>query len=260
MYSHIGQGGAMDLILLQDTRVGSYAYPVGALNSPGAPPPAATLADVRAYIVGERTTDVWSVLGLPDVAVINSSYGVGAAPPPFISNQALVTRYMPFVSGGWMINTTLALDARNQTQFGFLVFNTQSLSTQLINCHIDVFNAPVPLVYMNQYQDPMTATAGATLTNSIVSFDTTAYTQLHLLNDAAHLRHNAYYMPRVVQGGLEGYTNDPGAATLAARFAAGTIPGPGSPLYDGGADVGLEYDQLGRPRGSRRTIGPLTAP
>jgi hypothetical protein len=244
----------------QDTRAGAGAATLEALTLAGDARPAATLADVRAYVVGERTNITASALGIANVAVVNAAYGVGAAPPGYAPNQALVTRLPPFSVGGWLINTTLAVDARNQTGFEYLLFRTNTLAAHLIHCHVDFFNATVPLVYLHQYTDPVTAAAGATLTNSIVSFDTTSYTQLHLLNDAAHLRHNAYYMPRVVQGGLEGYSNDPGAVTLAARFAADTVPAPTSPLYDGGVNVGLEYDQLGRPRGTRRTIGPLTAP
>src|SRR5262249_50854937 len=111
----------------------------------------------------------------------------------------------------------------------------------------------IPISWMNIFVG-LGVSSASSVTNTIVSFDTYGQTSLNVPN----LSHNAYYLPQLSSDPDFGYSSDAAGVTLTRRYPSGMTPAPGSPLYDGGAALGLEYDQLRRPRGTLHTIGPLT--
>lgn len=253
-YSHVGAGGALDLVILRNTGYALTDYPLGVLNQIDNAAFAPTLADVRAYIVEDQRGPINSWWNKANVAVINCVYDQ-TAPPQVFDGRQWAFGYGSFYVAGWLINCTVTIDARNQFNGFYLALWGSQVDSKYINCHFDIFNAPQDVYFQNPNSPGFN---NLVLTNSIISFDTARRSGMYTLNAPANLRHNGYFMPNLVDDPLGHFDGDAGAIVLSKRFAAGMVPSPSNPLNNGGIDVGLEYDQRRQPRGKLRTIGPLT--
>ncbi len=256
LYTHVGQGGQMRLLLCWKTAAGLSYNPVASINILDNSTTANTLDDVRGYIVEDRPGPIASWWQKQYTVSINNILDQQSLPAPYNPYRTLMY-YGPFQIGGFLINCTAKIDARFQFngRFDFL-FGGQD-STKYINCHLDISNAIMPSYFRNEYLDPYGLASAMTVTNTIISIQSSGETGVNAVNDAQHLSHNAYYLPNLTANVNAQYTGDPGAVTLPQRFAAGMIPSPSNPIFNGGFANGLEYDQNRQPRGTRRTIGPL---
>lgn len=254
-YSHVGAGGSLDLVICRNTGYAQTDYPLMILNQIDSAVYASTLAGVRAFIVEDQRGPIASWWHKANVAVINCVYDQ-TSPAQVFDGRQWAFGYGNFNVGGWLINCTATIDARNQFNGMYLMLSAGLSDTKYINCHFDVFNAPKDVFFRNPYYS--SASADLTMTNSIVSFSTASQSGMYLVNGPDNLRHNGYFLSNLVGDPTGQYSGDAGAVSLSRRFPAGMIPSPSDPLYDGGIDVDLEYDQRRQPRGKLRTIGPLT--
>lgn len=250
---HVGQGGYLDLVIVEKTRTVDCENPLIFRNILGNVRQATTLADVRGYIVEDGPGNPKSVyIGSP-AAIINCVFDYSNPTPEFDYHYSF--SYNQF-SIGWLINCTIKIDATNQNSYYFLLMHSVSGNgVQAIHCHIDIYNAPRPLYWDVPFSNGPDMSY-ARISNSIISFSTSASTGLGVINNAEQLQHNAYYLPNL-ETSLWGYSGDTGAVSLSQRYPVGLRPTPSSPLYDGGLDGLVEYDQQRQPRGSINTIGPL---
>ncbi len=257
LYTHIGQGGQMRLLLCWKTAAGLSYYPVASINILDSSPTAITLDEVRGYMVEDRPGPIASWWQKINTVSINNIFDQQSQPANYNPYRTMMY-YGPFQIGGFLINCTAKIDARFQFNGRFDFLYAGQDSTKYINCHIDISNAIMPSYFRNEYLDPYGLASAMTVTNTIISIQSTGETGVNAVNDAQHLKHNAYYLPNLTPNVGAQYTSDVGAVTLPQRFAAGMIPSPSNPIFDGGVANGLEYDQNRQPRGTRRTIGPLT--
>jgi hypothetical protein len=255
LYTHVGQGGEMSLLLAWKTSVGNAGYPVAWINEMDGGAPANDINDARSYIVEDQTSSIRSWWQKDSVVSINNTVDQQISPPPWESSQTMMY-YAQWPVGGWVINCTAKVDARNFGSFYEFLYSGQD-TTKYINCHIDISNGVSPTFFRNPYLNSTSTAFGLNLTNCIISIQSTAETGLNIVDDAQHLVHNAYYLPQVSSDPALNFSGDAGAVTLTQRYPAGRAPSPASPLFDGGVADGLEYDQRRMPRGVRRTIGPL---
>ena len=253
LYTHVGQGGEMRLLLCWKTAAGlTSANPVAWVNILEGGASANTLDDVRGYMVEDRPGPIaswWQKLGTVSINNVLDQQSI----LPAYNAYHTAMYFGPFQVGGYLINCTFKVDASPQFNGRLDFLYTVLDATKYINCHIDISNATVPSYFRNQNLSP-DAAFNSTITNTIISLQSTVETGVNEVNDAFHLVHNAYFLQ---QGAQAQYTGDTGAVTLSQRFASGMVPSPSDPIFDGGIANGLEYDQNRQPRGTRRTIGPL---
>ncbi|MBX7102659.1 MAG: DNRLRE domain-containing protein [Gemmataceae bacterium] len=251
--NNIGQS----LILCWKTDANPCVNPVARVNLIGDPLPAATMADARAFVVEDRATWISSWWHLENTVVINSVLDL-TSPPPDAATAAAAFTYGNFHAGGWIINCTVSVDAQALGASGVSLVGTFSDITQYMNCHFIVLNAAGPATFHYSWIDPTVAAAGLVITNSIFSFESSAgASAIGALNDPLHLRNNAYYFSRPITNPFLGYSNDAGKVILTQPYPAGLAPSQFSPLYNGGKDIGLEYDQRRQLRNKSKAIGPL---
>jgi len=255
-YCHIGTGGFLNLVICQGTKIGGGQNPLKLINQIDSAAPANSLAEARAFIVEDEPGPIASWWQKTGVVVINCVLD-RRVPPQLPGTGQSTFVYGSLNVAGWMINCTATVDASLQYSGQYLFLYSGFDRSKMINCHIDIYNAPNTAFLRNPGLDPAVFCPDATLTNSIVSLSAASTTGIGLINHPDHLRHNGYFLTQPSTNPWHVYTNDPGAVTLPARFPAGRSPSPSSPLYNGGDANGLEYDAFRRPRGSRRTIGPL---
>lgn len=256
LYTHTSGIGYNDLTICQGTKVGDSDNPVAIINNIDAPRPAATLEEVRAFIVEDQPGKTASWWNKDSVAVINCVIDRRSPPPSYDAKNALLF-YGPFNVGGWLINCTAAIDARNQYNGIFYVIYCGTDSSKLINCHFDIFNCVADASWHFPFQNASAFYGNSSITNSIISLSAPLTTSLNMVNDAAHLVHNAYFLSHPPADPALGYSGDLGSVTLSQRYPVGVRPTPSSPLFNGGIDVGLEYDQNRQPRYGLKSIGPL---
>ncbi len=216
--------------------------------------PAATLADVRCFIVNEvfeggPTTGEGFYFGVENAARVNGRYE--RLHPPQIGLSALGGR-----SGGWVINCTLDVDCADQP-VNFALFNAdpgQNSAVHIWNSHIRA-TTPPGIRFSLDWDFP-TQSSGSTFVNSIMS-NSGGGTCLTNIGSTGSQVGNAYYSVLPA-----GYSGDPSAVLVGAEPGLGFQPACASPLscsvtpLPGG--VVLQYDQRGEVR-FRNTIGPIQA-
>lgn len=219
---------------------------------------AANLAGVRAYIVGEAPADGISSLpgfGVFDSAYVNNVYKHLVRRP----NSNTVALYYGQFSG-WVINTTVQVDARDWqfTTTGHAIYfsNATTVNVQLINSRFEVINNNVEEFFLIQ---PFNSPVGSTflMQNSIYSVSGTRAGRLGTIGSGG-LDHNAYYSQVAPAGGMNA-ENDP-APVFLNRAPRNGAPAFTDPLAGAGATSSLGFDQSGRPRSIvRMDIGPWAA-
>lgn len=256
-YCHVGSGGFFPLVICQGTRLGvGVQNPVELINQIDASAPANTLAESRAFIVEDQPGPIASWWQKTGVVVMNCILD-RRTPPQLPGTGQSTFVYGSLTVGGWMINCTATVDTALQFSGQYLFLYSGYDHSRMYNCHIDLFNGPHTMFLRNPALPPDVVSPDASMTNSIISLDAADTTGVGLVNDGDHLRNNGYYLANPSGNPWHVYSGDPGAVTLTGRFPAGQAPSPSNPLYNGGFDIGLEYDQRRQPRGNRRTIGPL---
>lgn len=249
------------LLLCWKTDAGWCENPVRTLNFLGNPPPANDLSQVRAYIVEDLQTRISSWWSFPGSTVAINCVRDLTDPPAQVNayegSAGLI--YGNLYLSGWHINCTLTVDASLITNFDYVAIAAIGNAGSYINCHFDVRNGVRPVSLTYPWIDPTIYSANMYVSNSIFSFETSnGITSLGAANTPSQLRHNAYFLSNPSLNTAFNYSNDLGAVTLSQPYPAGLVPTPFSPLYNGGVVTGLEYDQRRQPRGTLRTIGPLT--
>jgi hypothetical protein len=220
--------------------------------------PAANLAAVRAYVIGEAPADGISSqpgFGVFDCAYVNNIYEHLVRRP---NTNAVALYYGPISS--WVINTTVRVDARDwaSTFVGHAIYfgNGTTTNAQLINSRFEVFNNNLQEFYLIQ---PFNTPVGASflMQNSIFSVNGSKAGSLGPIGPGK-LDHNAYYSQVPPAGGM-GASNDP-APVFLTRAPFDGPPAFADPLAGAGAASNLGFDLSGRPRATTRMdIGPWAA-
>jgi hypothetical protein len=220
---------------------GTYAYSA----------PAADLAGVRGYIVGETPADgIDSVpgFGVSDRVYLNNVYTHISRP---LTGVALW--YGPWLSA-WVINTTVRIDA-SSAGFGYAFYfsNTGTINMRLINSRFEVINNNGSSFNFISTLNPLVGN-DFVMRNSIFTVSGTRPASMGGLGTGS-LDHNAYFFQVVNPGGAN-IDRDPSPVVLSKA----PIDGPPSfndPLTAKGADGTLGFDRNGRPRSPGHVdIGP----
>lgn len=223
--------------------------------------PAASLADVRCFIVGERFEGGWGTgvgwrFASDGIATVNGRYEVE---PP-----AATYRLADFC-GGWMFNTTLKVNCSG-VNGDFCLFSgwlTPPTKFQAWNCRFDFVSRPGQVVKFDGATPA--ESAGSVIANSMIlctgggvcdpSIPEASPPRRRRGQPAWPLKSNAYFgvAPSAV-------ARDPYAAVLGDGDIPESAPACTSPVACGSTSMGsgieLGYDQAGRV-GPRNDIGPL---
>jgi len=256
-YAHTA--GALDtgLVISNNCSAPNSAYGCAVISQWNDTPPAATAADLRAFVCNE-------VIEATDIVSFTPSGASYAYINCYLKNKRLnetaqaITASRP--NAVYFINCVCDLNLASQTSNPFGFYNSTSTDNIIYfyHCHIKVTNCGVTFSIDRDNYTGGNNSPNSQLINTIVDMQGAGTKYVGLNNVAANQRYNAYF--GVVNiAGTRGYDQDPApvilTATIPTLFSSGgrvtALRAKGDPA------LGVGYDYNGKRRKALPTIGPI---
>ncbi len=261
-YGHTGSlpGAVATLVISNGCTIRDTRYGCSAASAITNLPPAATLDDVRCFFVGETVEGGDGAgrgfqIGLTDVARMNCRY-LNMRP------HMLGGPLAGWEAGGWVINSTVQIDASDATGTVALFWASwpRHNRVQFWNCDLRIATAP-GTTFRFDYATPSVSDGSSLVDSILANTGSGALDPNFTVPVIAGRRGPGPYQNNAYLNAAPAASNWDPARVMLPQPPAG-VPSCGSPLTCGAGPlpggVVLSIDQSGA-SGLRRTIGPLEA-